>query len=63
MASMSLAGLGAFGYGTDAALWSRGSTWGAALLWLLSDKSGPGWCISSGLPSYAVAFAAAAGAG
>ena len=42
---------------------SWGSTCGAALLWLMSYKSGPGWCVSSGLPSHAVASGAAAGAG
>ena len=42
---------------------SWGLTWGAAFLWLLSDKSGLGWCVSSGLPIYAVASGTAAGAG
>ena len=60
MASMTLAGLGAVGYGTVV----KGIDMGAALLWLLSYKYGPGWCVSSGLLSYAaVASGAAAGAG
>ena len=63
MAFMSLAGLGAVGYGTDGSTVAMGIDMGAALLWLLSYESGPGWCVSSGLPSYAVASGAAAGTG
>ena len=58
MAFMSLAGLGAVGYGTDGSTVVMGIDTGAALLLLLSYKSGPGWCVSSGLPSYAVAAGA-----
>ena len=61
MASRSLAGLGAVGYGTDGSTVVKGIA-GAALLWLLSYKYGPGWCVSSGLPSCAVASGAAAAA-
>ena len=60
---MSLAGVGAVGYGTDGSTVVMGIDLGAALLWMLSYKSGLGWCVSSGLPSYAVATGAAAGAG
>ena len=63
MASMSLAGLGAVGYGTDGSTVVKGIDMGATLLWLLSYKYCPGWYVSSGLPSYAVASGAAAGAG
>ena len=60
---MSLAGVGAVGHGTDGSTVVMGIDLGAALLWMLSYKSGLAWCVSSGLPSYAMASGAAAGAG
>ena len=45
MASVSLAGLGAVGYGTDGSTVVMGIDMVAALLWLLSYKSGPSWCV------------------
>ena len=43
MDAMSLAGLGAVGYGTDGSTVVKGIDLGAALLWLLRGKSA--WCV------------------
>ena len=45
MDAVSLAGLGAVGYRTDGSTVVKGIDMGAALLWLLRHKSGPGWCV------------------